>query len=58
MAQVALDQDAEGAISKRLKRAHRQLGIVVRMLDEDRTCNEDRHSDGSGDEAVKRPRSP
>lgn len=40
MAQTALDQAQKDAISKRLKRAHGQLGAVVRMLDEDRTCNE------------------
>ncbi len=40
MAQTALDQTQKDAISKRLKRAHGQLGAVVRMLDEDRTCNE------------------
>lgn len=28
------------AIGKRLKRAHGQLGAVVRMLDEGRTCEE------------------
>lgn len=40
MAQTALDKAQKDAISKRLKRAHGQLGAVVRMLDEDRTCNE------------------
>lgn len=40
MAQTALDQAQKDAISRRLKRAHGQLGAVVRMLDEDRTCNE------------------
>lgn len=40
MAETALDQEQKDAISKRLKRAHGQLGAVVRMLEEDRTCNE------------------
>lgn len=40
MAETALDQEQKDAISRRLKRAHGQLGAVVRMLDEDRTCNE------------------
>lgn len=40
MAQVELNKDQKDAISRRLKRAHGQLGAVVRMLDEDRTCNE------------------
>ncbi len=40
MAQTELNQDQKDAISRRLKRAHGQLGAVVRMLDEDRTCSE------------------
>ncbi|HEY3292764.1 MAG TPA: metal-sensitive transcriptional regulator [Candidatus Nanopelagicaceae bacterium] len=40
MAKTELDQDQKDAISRRLKRAHGQLGAIVRMLDEDRTCNE------------------
>lgn len=40
MTQTALDQAQKDAIIRRLKRAHGQLGAVVRMLDEDRTCNE------------------
>ncbi len=40
MPQTALDQAQKDVILKRLKRAHGQLGAVVRMLDEDRTCNE------------------
>lgn len=40
MAEAALDQEQKDAISRRLKRAHGQLGAVVRMLEEDRTCNE------------------
>jgi DNA-binding FrmR family transcriptional regulator len=37
---LALDSEQIDAISKRLKRAHGQLGAVVRMLDEGRTCEE------------------
>lgn len=40
MAETALDQEQKDAISKRLKRTHGQLGAIVRMLEEDRTCNE------------------
>lgn len=40
MAQTALEVEQKEAISRRLKRAHGQLGAVVRMLEEDRTCNE------------------
>lgn len=40
MAQTALDQEQKDVISKRLKRAHGQLGAIVRMFEEDRTCNE------------------
>lgn len=35
-----LDPEQINAISKRLKRAHGQLGAVVRMLEEGRTCEE------------------
>lgn len=34
------DDDQLSAISKRLRRAHGQLGAVVRMLDEDASCEE------------------
>ena len=37
---VLKDQEQLDAISKRLKRAHGQMGAVVRMLDEGRTCEE------------------
>lgn len=37
---LVLDPEQIEAISKRLKRAHGQLGAVVRMLDEGRTCEE------------------
>lgn len=37
---LILDPKQIDAISKRLKRAHGQLGAVVRMLDEGRTCEE------------------
>lgn len=37
---VLTDPDQLEAITKRLKRAHGQLGAVVRMLDEGRTCEE------------------
>jgi DNA-binding FrmR family transcriptional regulator len=37
---LVLDPAQIDAISKRLKRAHGQLGAVVRMLDEGRTCEE------------------
>ncbi len=40
MANTALDEEQKEAISRRLKRANGQLGAIVRMLDEDRTCNE------------------
>lgn len=36
-----LDDDAQlSAISKRLRRAHGQLGAIVRMLDEGASCEE------------------
>jgi DNA-binding FrmR family transcriptional regulator len=34
------DDDQLSAISKRLKRAHGQLGAIVRMLDEGASCEE------------------
>ena len=37
---VLSDQDQIEAISKRIKRAHGQLGAVARMLDEGRSCDE------------------
>jgi DNA-binding FrmR family transcriptional regulator len=37
---VLTDEDQLEAITKRLKRAHGQLGAVVRMLEEGRTCEE------------------
>ena len=37
---LVLDPEQVDAISKRLKRAHGQLGAVIRMLEEGRTCEE------------------
>lgn len=37
---VLIDQDQNEAIAKRVKRAHGQLGAVVRMLEEGRNCEE------------------
>jgi DNA-binding FrmR family transcriptional regulator len=37
---VLQDQEQIAAISKRLKRAHGQLGAVVRMLEEGRSCED------------------
>lgn len=37
---VLQDQDQLLAISKRMKRAHGQMGAVIRMLDDDRSCEE------------------
>ena len=37
---VLADADQLDAISKRVKRAHGQLGAVVRMLEEGRNCDE------------------
>jgi DNA-binding FrmR family transcriptional regulator len=37
---VLADRDKASAISKRLRRAHGQLGAVVRMIDEGRSCEE------------------
>jgi DNA-binding FrmR family transcriptional regulator len=40
LSHVLQDQEQLSAIIKRLKRAHGQLGAVVRMLQEDRSCEE------------------
>lgn len=40
MAHVLQDQESKVLIAKRIKRAHGQLGAVVRMLEEDRSCAE------------------
>jgi DNA-binding FrmR family transcriptional regulator len=37
---LLLDQEQLDAIAKRLKRAHGQMGAVVRMLEEGRTCED------------------
>jgi len=37
---VLSDQSQLDAIAKRLKRAHGQMGAVVRMLEEGRTCED------------------
>ena len=37
---VLSDQDQTEAIANRIKRAHGQLGAVVRMLEEGRNCEE------------------
>lgn len=37
---VLVDEDQVEAIAKRVKRAHGQLGAVVRMLEEGRNCEE------------------
>jgi DNA-binding FrmR family transcriptional regulator len=37
---VLQDRDQLDAISKRLKRAHGQVGAVIRMLDDGRSCEE------------------
>ncbi|HEY7931620.1 MAG TPA: metal-sensitive transcriptional regulator [Acidimicrobiales bacterium] len=37
---VLQDNEAKEAISKRLRRAHGQLGAVIRMLDDGRDCQE------------------
>ena len=39
-AKLTLDEAQKDALSKRLKRAHGQLGAVVRMVEEGRTCEE------------------
>lgn len=40
IAHVLSDPDQNEAIAKRVKRAHGQLGAVVRMLEEGRNCEE------------------
>lgn len=40
VAHVLTDEDQVEAIAKRVKRAHGQLGAVVRMLEEGRNCEE------------------
>jgi len=37
---ILIDEDQLDAIAKRVKRAHGQLGAVVRMLEEGRNCEE------------------
>jgi len=37
---VLLDQEQTEAVANRVKRAHGQLGAVVRMLEEGRNCEE------------------
>jgi DNA-binding FrmR family transcriptional regulator len=37
---VLKDQESIDAITKRVKRAHGQLGAVLRMLEEGRNCDE------------------
>jgi DNA-binding FrmR family transcriptional regulator len=37
---VLLDTDQSEAITNRVKRAHGQLGAVIRMLEEGRNCDE------------------
>lgn len=37
---VLQDTSAKEAITKRLKRAHGQLGAVIRMLEENRSCDD------------------
>lgn len=37
---ILSDQEQVEAITKRVKRAHGQLGAVVRMLEESRSCEE------------------
>ena len=40
VAHVLQDEDQIRAITKRLKRAHGQMGAVVRMLEEGRSCED------------------
>lgn len=40
LAHVLQDEEQVEAITKRLKRAHGQMGAVVRMLEEGRNCEE------------------
>ena len=35
-----MDQDQAAAIAKRMKRAHGQMGAVIRMLEEGRSCED------------------
>jgi DNA-binding FrmR family transcriptional regulator len=35
-----MDQDQVAAIAKRMKRAHGQMGAVIRMLEEGRSCED------------------
>lgn len=37
---ILQDQEQLRAISKRMKRAHGQMGAVIRMLEDDRSCEE------------------
>jgi DNA-binding FrmR family transcriptional regulator len=37
---ILIDQEQSEAITNRIKRAHGQLGAVVRMLEEGRNCEE------------------
>jgi len=39
-AHVLQDSDQRAAISRRLRRAHGQLGAVVRMLEDGRSCED------------------
>jgi DNA-binding FrmR family transcriptional regulator len=40
VAHVLQDEEQIAAITKRLKRAHGQMGAVVRMLEEGRSCED------------------
>ncbi|MEI6407413.1 MAG: metal-sensitive transcriptional regulator [Actinomycetes bacterium] len=40
LSHVLEDQESKAAILKRLKRANGQLAAVIRMLEEDRPCND------------------
>jgi DNA-binding FrmR family transcriptional regulator len=37
---ILQDQEQLDAIAKRMKRAHGQMGAVIRMLEDDRSCEE------------------
>ena len=37
---ILQDQEQLNAIAKRMKRAHGQMGAVIRMLEDDRSCEE------------------
>lgn len=39
-AHVLQDQEQLAAVTKRVKRAHGQMGAIVRMLDEGRSCED------------------